>query len=83
MARDNDFITEVRALDKQLWDAVHGLKQKQAEYTAKDYGNSLDDGTGANVGYNKVAIGSVVFDTTDAILALFAQGHGTNVANLL
>lgn len=83
MARDNDYITEVRTLNRTLWETVHALKAKQAEYQARDYGTTLADGSGANAGYTKEEVGAVVFATTDAILGLFAQGHATNVASLL
>lgn len=85
MDRGSDFITETRQHARALWDAVYALKSLQAEWNAKDFstGNNLPDGVGENEGYTKAEVGAVVFDTTDAILALFAQGHSTNVARLL
>jgi hypothetical protein len=83
MPRDNDYISEVRVLNRTLWETVHALKAKQAEWNAKDYGTTLADGTGFNEGYNKEKVGAVVFATTDGILGLFAAGNATNLANLL
>ena len=83
MSRQSDYITEARQEARKLWDSVHALKALQSEWAALDYGNTLADGVGENEGYTKTEIGSVVFATTDAILALFAQGHATNVAGVL
>jgi hypothetical protein len=83
MARGSDYITEARQATRKLWDAVNALKALQLEYNALDYGNTLADGVGENEGYTKAEVGSVVFDTTEAILTLFGQGHSTNVAKLL
>lgn len=83
MARGSDYITEARQATRKLWDAVNTLKALQLEYNALDYGNTLADGVGENEGYTKAEVGSVVFDTTEAILGLFGQGHSTNVAKLL
>jgi hypothetical protein len=81
--RDQNYITEVRQNAKKFWDAVNALKGLQPEWQALDYGNTLADGEGDNLGYNRAQVGAVVFATTDAILALLASGHATNVANLL
>lgn len=43
----------------------------------------LGDGDGDNSGITQGEVGAVVFATTDAILGLMAEGHGTNMANLL
>jgi hypothetical protein len=83
MARQSDYITEARQETRKLWDAVNALKALQLEYNALDYGNTLADGVGENEGYTPVEVGAVVFDTTNAILTLFSQGHATNVAKLL
>lgn len=81
--RKSDYITEARQSARKLWDAVNELKALQLEWNSLDYGNALPDGAGENEGYTKTEVGSVVFATTDAILGLFASGHGTNVAGLL
>lgn len=83
MARQSDYITEARQNARQLWDAVNNLKALQLEWDSLDYGNTLLDGEGENEPYTADEVGSVVFATTDAIMTLFASGHGTNVANLL
>lgn len=81
--RQQDYITEARQAAQALWAAVLQLEAMQAEWNALDYGNTLADGEGANAGYTKAEVGSVVHDTTNALRALFQQGHGTNIANLL
>ena len=81
--RQSDYITEARQLARTLFDSINGLKALQYEWNYNDYGTTLADGEGENEGYTKTEVGSVVFATTDAILALFAAGHGTNVAGLL
>lgn len=83
-ARESDFITLARQHTKALWDAYHALRAMQSEWTANDYGNTLDDGVGANLGYNKAEVGAVVFDTVNEIkLRIFDTGHATNLAKLL
>lgn len=81
--RQSDYITIARQQAKVLWDSVNTLKALQAEWNSLDYGTTLADGEGENEGYTKTEVGAVVFATTDAILSLFAAGHGTNVAGLL
>lgn len=83
MAREQDFITEVRTLAKAHWQSHHKLKALQAEWNALDYSNTLDDGEGENAGITKAQIGSVLFDTTNAIADLLDDGHATNLAKLL
>lgn len=82
-ARESDYITEARTAAQQLWAAYLKLKSLQVEYNALDYGNTLDDGLGANTGITRQQVGSVVFDTTNAIETVFNAGHATNVAHLL
>lgn len=81
--RTTMFITEAREHARRLWDSVNALKALQAEWNALDYGTTLPDGTGPNDGYSRAEVGAVVFDTADAVAAVFAQGHATNLANLL
>lgn len=83
MSRPSDYITEVRALNKQVWDGINGLVAKQREYNALDYGSTLPDGDGTNAGYTKAEVGSVVFDTANAFVAVLNTGHATNMAKLL
>lgn len=83
-ARESDFISEARANVRKIWDAYNALKALQIEWNALDYGNTLDNGSGANEGITKTMVGSAVFDTTDEIkLRIFDTGHATNLANLL
>lgn len=83
MSRESDFITEVRASNKKIWDGINELIAAQREYNALDYGNTLDDGVGANEGITKLMVGSVVFDTANALVAVLNAGHSTNMAKLL
>lgn len=81
--RGSDFISEARQHAKALWDALNSLESMQHEWSALDYGSTLENGIGDNEGYTASAVGSVLFATTDAIRALMNSGHATNVANLL
>ncbi len=82
-ARQQDYISTARTLNRQLWDAINELKAMQVEWNALDYGSTLGDGEGANAGYTKAEVGAVVFDTTNAMATLLASGHATNLAKLL
>ena len=81
--RPQDYITLARQNNKQLWDALNNLIALQREYNALDYGNTLEDGEGDNTGITKAEVGAVVFDTANALAAVLAAGHSTNMAKLL
>ena len=81
--RPQDYISVVRQNNKQLWDALNNLVALQREYNALDYGNTLEDGEGDNTGITKAEVGAVVFDTANALAAVLAAGHATNMAKLL
>lgn len=83
MAREQAFISEVRARARAHWESHQALKALQAEWNALDYATNLDDGEGENAGITKAQIGSVLFDTTNAIADLLDDGHATNLAKLL
>jgi hypothetical protein len=83
MSREQDFITIARQHNRAVWEALHALKAMQAEWNALDYGNTLDDGDGSNIGITSAEVGSVVFGTTDAMHVVLAAGHATNMAKLL
>lgn len=83
MARAQDFISEARAKNKAIWDGINGLVAMQREYNALDYGTTLPDGEGANEGITKAEVGAVVFDTANAMVAVLAAGHATNMSKLL
>lgn len=83
MAREQDYITEVRALNRQVWDGINKLIAKQREWNALDYSNTLDDGAGDNEGVTAAEVGAVVFDTANAMVTVLDAGHATNMANLL
>ena len=83
--RETDYITEVRIAVRQLWKALNDLKALQREWAALDYMNTLSEAAfqGENAGLDAAAIAAIVFTTTDAVLALLATGHDTNLARAL
>lgn len=83
MARGQDFITLARQQNKAIWDGINALVAMQREWNALDYGNTLEDGDGANSEYTADEVGAVVFDTANAFVAVLAAGHATNMAKLL
>lgn len=83
MARGSDFITLARQHNRAIWDGINALVAMQREWNALDYGNTLPDGDGANSEYTADEVGAVVFDTTNAMLAVLSAGHATNMAKLL
>lgn len=83
MAREQDYISEVRALNRQVWDGINGLKALQREWNALDYGTTLDNGEGDNTGISGADVGAVVFATTDAFITVLDAGSATNMSKLL
>jgi len=83
MARGQDFITLARKHNKAIWDGINALVAMQREWNALDYGNTLPDGEGGNADYTADEIGAVVFDTANALVAVLAAGHATNMSRLL
>ena len=81
--RHQDYISTVRAANKAIWDGINTLVSAQREWNALDYGNTLPPGEGANDGVSRAEVGSVTFDTANALVAVLAAGHATNMANLL
>jgi hypothetical protein len=84
MSRNVEYVSETRAAARQLWDAVNKLKSLQRESNALDYGTTLVvPQDGAHAGITKEAVGAVVFDTANAMVAVLDAGHATNVSKLL
>lgn len=83
MARQQDFYTLARNHSKAIWDGINALVALQREWNALDYGNTLEPGAGANDGLTDTEVGAVVFDTANAMVAVLAAGHATNIARLL
>lgn len=81
--RQQDYITIVRQHNLAIWNGINALEALQPEWQALDYGNTLADGNGDNAGVTSAEVGAVVFATTDALRALLATGHATNMAKLL
>jgi len=81
--RQQDFYTLARNHSKAIWDGINALVALQREWNALDYGNTLEPGAGANDGLTDTEVGAVVFDTANAMVAVLAAGHATNMAKLL
>lgn len=82
-ARQQEYYRQVRQHARRVWEAVNDLVALQREWNALDYSNVLEAGSGENTGLTKTEIGAVVFDTTNATVALLATGHATNIAKVL
>ena len=80
MATQQDYINQVKAANKQVWDGINNLVELQKQWNALDYGTTLVDATGV---LTAAEIGAVVFDTANALVAVQANGHATNMAKLL
>ena len=78
--RQDQFIAEVRAAAKAVWDANQRLKAFKAEADALDYGATL---VAPESGPTAAEILAVAYATNDALTALLEQGHATNLAKLL
>lgn len=83
MSREQDYISFVRIYNRQIWDGINALVAAQREWSALDYGSTLDDGVGDNTGVTEVEVGAVVFDTANAFVTVLNAGHATNMAKLL
>lgn len=81
--RHQDYISTVRAANKAIWDGINTLVSAQREWNALDYGNTLPVGEGGNDGITNTQVGSVTFDTANALVAVLGAGHATNMATLL
>jgi len=82
-SHQQDYISNVRAANRKIWDGLNELVSAQREWNALDYGNTLPVGEGANEGVNKTQVGAVVFDSANALVATLNAGHATNMAKLL
>lgn len=83
MSREQNFITEARELNRQIWNGINALVAMQREWNALDYGSTLDPGTGDNTGIEAAEVGAVVFDSANAFVGVLNGGHATNMAKLL
>lgn len=82
--RETEFVTRARQATIQFWDAYNELRVLQTEWNAQDYGSTLTiDPDGPHAGITPAQVGSVVFDTMNAVKTLMDGGHATNVTNLL
>jgi hypothetical protein len=78
--RQDHYIAEVRAAAKAIWDANQRLVALKAEADALDYGATL---IAPPDGPSREDILAVPYATNDALTALLAQGHASNLAKLL
>jgi hypothetical protein len=83
VSREQDFYTLARQHNAAIWNAINDLVALQREWNALDYGTTLEPGQGSNEGLTKTHVGAVVFDTANAMVAVLAAGHATNMARLL
>lgn len=81
--RERDYYTNARASARKVWDGINELVALQREYNALDYGNSLPDGEANHSGVVAADLGAAVFDTANALAAVLAAGHATNLAKVL
>lgn len=82
-SRQQQYINDARLQTRNLWNAYQALLSMQAEWNAQDYGTTLQPGEAQNSGIDRDDVGAVVFATAEAMEALFATGHATNITNLL
>jgi hypothetical protein len=83
MAREQDFITEVRASARKMWESHNELLALQREYSAMDFANELPDGEGDNADVTAAEISAVVVNTANAVTTMLGTGHATNLAKVL
>lgn len=83
MTKTESYYANTRQAATEFWFALQKLRDLQTQWNAGDYGNTLPDGTGDNVGITKTELGPVIFDSTNAIFTLFDNGHKTNFEKLL
>jgi hypothetical protein len=77
--RKAEYVADARRMTRAIWDNLNALQALQAEWSALDYGTTL----GTQDGLESASIGSVVFDSANALRATLASGHATNMAKLL
>lgn len=83
MSREQDFITQARVSNRKVWDGINELVALQRQWSALDFGTTLDDGEGENAGIARADVGAVLFDTANALVTVLNAGHATNLARLL
>jgi hypothetical protein len=83
-AQKQAFINAARQSATDYWTAQRELIALQAEWNALAYGDTLTDAdfTGDNEGLTAANIGSVVFDTANAMQVVFNAGNATNIARI-
>jgi hypothetical protein len=83
LSREDQFVLETQYAAKQLWLAIHKLESLQAEWTARDFTNTLQSGITLPKHPAVADLGAVVYDTCNALKAVLNAGHATNVAKVL
>lgn len=74
-----DYIEAVKNANRDIWEGINHLVNLQRQWNALDYGNTLSETDGVTASQ----LGSVVFDTANALVAVLNSGHATNMAKLL
>lgn len=86
-SRQNDYMSAVRQANRDIWEGINTLVALQREWNALDYSNQVTGIQTPTEGDNKDItsgdIGAVTFDTANALVAVLAAGHATNMAKLL
>jgi hypothetical protein len=74
-----EYVRAVKAANKQIWDGIAELAKLRKEWDALALGDTLADVEGVT----GVEVGAVVHATGEALEAVLAAGHATNMARLL
>lgn len=78
--RHEAYTADVRQNTKRFWEAYLFILAAQNEWNAQDYLNTMDiDETEVT----PAQLGSVVFDTVNAVKAVMDAGSATNITNIL
>jgi phosphoglycolate phosphatase-like HAD superfamily hydrolase len=79
MQRQLEYIRDVKAANKQIWEGIAELAKLRREWDALALGDTLTDLDGVSA----ADVGAIVHATGAALETLLAQGHATNMARLL
>ena len=82
--REDTYLAFVRQNVRAFWTAYNNLKGAgQGQWNALDYGTTLQAELPVDSDFTAADVGSAVFGTMDAVAAIMAGGHATNVSKLL
>lgn len=85
MARQSDFVTLVRQHDAALIGVLDALNALRREWDSAGYSGTMPPEAfeGSNSDVTEAEIAAVIGTTLDAINALLAEGHGSNLYAIL